>query len=135
MSKYVFSQPIPVRKIRGCYLLYKNGRVVYVGQSINVMARIGTHLANPLKSFDCFSYTEIGGDLNEAEADLIAIYGPNENSDMPKNSTYASSLQIKTRYGIGGWAWKKLRGEIDAVWKDYYRVSEVEELLSRKGIL
>lgn len=130
---YKFTEVFPVKKVRGCYLLYRDGVVVYVGQSVNIMSRIGAHLANPLKRFDGFSYTEVDGNLNEAESELIATYNPSDNSDMPSNKTYVSALQIKKRYKIDGWEWRKIKQSLRAAWREYYTVEDIEEFLQNRG--
>ena len=130
---YKFTEIFPAKKVRGCYLLYRGDRVVYVGQSINIMSRVGTHLANPLKRFDGFCYTEVDGDLNEAEAELIAIYRPTDNTDMPANKKYISALQIKKRYNIGGWDWRRIKNSLQPVWREYYTVEDVENFLKARG--
>jgi hypothetical protein len=41
----------------GVYFLIKDGRVVYVGQSVQILARVGTHLT--CKDFDSFSWVRV----------------------------------------------------------------------------
>lgn len=124
-----FTEPIKTEKIRGCYLLIKNGVVVYVGQSVNIWARVGVHLANPLKDFDSFCYCEVAGDLNEKEAELIIKHKPHINSSLPNNSRYASSEQIKKLFKLGGWQWRRMKKNINPVWKNYYEIEDVKGII------
>lgn len=128
-NKYEFTETISAEKIRGCYLLWENGLVVYVGQSSNIWARVGVHLTNPLKNFDGFSYCRVTGDLNNAEAELIVRYMPRMNSGLPNNSIYASSNQIKKMFSIDGWKWRKLKQVLIPEWRDYYKISHVKDLI------
>ncbi len=43
----------------GIYFLIKNKKVVYVGQSNNVIRRIGKHIEDSIKKFDAVTYIEI----------------------------------------------------------------------------
>lgn len=46
-------QPVSAR--RGIYFLYNGDDIVYVGQSVNVDSRIGTHLTEGVKTFDSYA--------------------------------------------------------------------------------
>lgn len=133
MSDFDFTPIITAKKLRGCYLLWKDGRVVYVGQSTNIMARVGFHLTNPLKSFDGFCYTLISGDLNEAEAELIVKHQPTINSSMPINNKYATTLQLRRKFDIDGWKFKKIKNNIVYVWKDCCEVEQFKKLTDLNG--
>jgi hypothetical protein len=125
-----FTEVISVSKVRGCYLLWKGGKVIYVGQSVNVLSRIGVHLSNPQKDFDGYSYSHVRGNLNDAEAELIAKYKPSCNYDMPRNTLYASVPQLKKMFDVGGWKLRRLRGKLTHIWKDYYEVFEFYKILT-----
>lgn len=121
-----FTLIIPIQKVRGIYLLWQYGTVVYVGQSENIMQRVGVHLANPLKRFDGFSYAVVeAGNLNEIEADLIVRYQTRLNKALPLNDKYTTAKGMKKQFGIGGWDTRRLLKKIRPVWRDYYLVSDV----------
>lgn len=46
-----------IRLITGIYFLIKNEELVYIGKSVNIFGRVGSHLSD--KDFDCFSFHEI----------------------------------------------------------------------------
>lgn len=129
MEEYKFTPIIGSEKIKGCYLLWDNGIVVYVGQSTNIWARVGVHLASPIKKFDGFSYCEIEGNLNDAEAELIVRYKPKFNSSLPNNSFYASSSQLKKVFNVNGWEWRRLKQISSPVWLDYYKIQEIRDAI------
>lgn len=69
----------PVYDVCGVYLLLFNGRVVYAGQSVNVIARLGNHSMRKSNSFMFDSSTIFPCEqesLNAAESWLIEHYKP-----------------------------------------------------------
>lgn len=72
----------PVINACGIYFLFKNGGLVYVGQSINIISRIGQHLDS--KDFDSFSFINVPRQhLNEVELHYIRKHRPPLNLTMP----------------------------------------------------
>ena len=73
--------PMPApKRLRGVYRLMKEGRTVYIGQSVDIMSRVLEHTTK--KNFDQFSYALVEGGreaLNEVESALILIERPPEN--------------------------------------------------------
>lgn len=68
------------------YFLCKEDRIVYIGQSVNLQARLGQHLL--LKNFDRVYYMEVREDeLNRIEAELIEYYDPELNKTGNMNET------------------------------------------------
>ena len=127
-SELLFTEPMPTQKMRGIYVLLKNNAVVYVGQSDNIISRVGTHLANPSKSFDSVRYAVVeNGDLNEIEADLIVKYQPHLNRILPPTAKYTTPGAIKERLGLDGWEIRRVLKGIHPVWKNYYLVSEFKQ--------
>jgi len=64
----------------GVYFLCKNGEIVYIGQAINVAARITTHITEGLKDFDQIYYISCQRHrLNDLEMALIRMYKPKYN--------------------------------------------------------
>jgi hypothetical protein len=67
------------------YFLCQNGRIVYIGQSINLSARIAQH--SQAKGFDNVYYFNVPESLlNETEATLIDFYAPELNRTGVKNT-------------------------------------------------
>src|ERR1700756_4725483 len=51
-AEYILSLAKSIKKTCGIYFLMEKQQIVYVGQSINCHTRIGSHLNDPLKTFD-----------------------------------------------------------------------------------
>lgn len=65
--------PLPPRC--GVYFLFQQGRLVYVGQAINMARRIGQHTHD--KAFDSYSYIECPqAELNAVEQTYIQRFRP-----------------------------------------------------------
>jgi hypothetical protein len=68
---------VPVRSFIKCgvYFLLHGERIVYVGQSVNVLARLAQHMKD--KEFDSFALIECGSDeLDELEGFYIRLLQP-----------------------------------------------------------
>jgi hypothetical protein len=86
----------------GIYLLLRGREVVYVGQSTNMMARIGAHLAEQKKAFDGYVLLPCEPqNLTTREVEMIIMYLPEYNLTIPANQAYISILQVKELSGIG----------------------------------
>ena len=122
-----FTEVFPIKKMRGVYLLWHNGVVVYVGQSENILQRIGTHLADPQKWFDGFSYAVVpDGSLNQLEADLIVAYDPHLNhGKLPTNNKYVTRGYVKRHWGVGGWEFRKIIRNLKPVYREYYLAADM----------
>jgi hypothetical protein len=73
----------------GVYFLVKAGEVVYVGQSINVYGRIGSHVD---KDFDeVFWFPVPAGELNSVEAAFIRLLKPPLNGRSRSNQVITSN--------------------------------------------
>lgn len=124
-----FTDLIPVRKLRGVYLLWKDGEVVYVGQSESIQQRVSAHLSDPKKYFNAVSYAIVEtGDLNQLEAELIIRYDPHLNHDLPRNTRYITKGYIRRILGIGGWELRRILKGVNPVWRGYYRASDIAGL-------
>jgi len=78
----------------GIYFLIKDNRVVYVGQSIDLLKRsLGGHKS---KDFDAVCYIEIDYkiNLNNIEAYFIAKFKPKYNSAIPPNKIGVSKVHL-----------------------------------------
>ncbi len=70
-----------VRRLCGVYFLIDGDEVVYVGQSVNVAARILQHIADKTKQFSRACYVPVHpDDLDETERSLITLFAPRHNS-------------------------------------------------------
>lgn len=75
------AQPISgLTPLCGIYFLLHEGETVYVGQSTNVVARVGQHIADTRKAFDAWSYFACERDeLADLERALISLLRPRLN--------------------------------------------------------
>jgi excinuclease UvrABC nuclease subunit len=83
----------------GVYILRNGGVVIYVGQSGNMLQRIGVHAGN----FDFDNVETIPApvdELNDLEARLIMLYKPENNTTLPRNSIYFFFCEIRDMFGI-----------------------------------
>lgn len=68
----------------GIYFLLEDSQIVYVGQSVNIYARIANHANENLKKFTHYSFIECDRkDLSELEALYIGYLAPKLNTVMP----------------------------------------------------
>lgn len=77
----IVARSIP-RPIVGIYFLIIDDQISYIGQSMNVMQRIGTHASK--REFDRYYYFECAADhLDEMEAKCIHKFNPSHNLVRP----------------------------------------------------
>jgi hypothetical protein len=69
-------------KWRGVYMLIRDGRVVYIGQSVCIPGRISAHCSD--KDFDEICFLPFNGDLDAVEEHLIAVFTPEYNRWVTK---------------------------------------------------
>lgn len=85
----------------GIYFLFAGPVVVYVGQGLDVHARVGQHLRDGQKEFDAYAFLPCpAARLNEAEAHFIHVLQPRYNHTLPANDTYKSIPSIQRLLGI-----------------------------------
>ena len=93
------------------YILFLDNKIVYVGQSVNVLGRVKTHFRKGLysKNFDFYSFIAFSeikhlyNSIDDAEADFICKYRPFYNKTIPKNNLWVSLKKIsKLIYSVGG---------------------------------
>lgn len=112
--------------VTGIYFLFDGDEIVYVGQSVDIMTRIGAHLRD--KIFDSFNYIECGlRDLNNLEATYILELKPKYNTTLPKNDFWMSSNAIKQKHGIGKRDLKKIIKEEKIEFRDFLGVLYVKK--------
>jgi hypothetical protein len=91
----ILSAKQPLKSFCGVYFLIHKRKIVYVGQSVNVYARVATH-ANTLKEFDSWSFIESEPDqLNDLESLYIRKFNPPLN--LTKPVTIAVLGEIRSR--------------------------------------
>jgi hypothetical protein len=72
----VLRASIPAGSFAGIYFLVKDGEVVYVGQSVDVLARISRHRRDG-REFDAYTYLACEkSDLDRLESIYIAAFMP-----------------------------------------------------------
>lgn len=67
--------------VEGVYFLYDGDELVYIGQSNNVMMRIGEHIKEGVKEFDRFEFYPTV-DKTRLEGFLIQMFKPKYNYSM-----------------------------------------------------
>jgi hypothetical protein len=71
------------KHICGIYFLFKEGNLQYVGKSVNIAQRIGTHTIT--KDFDSYAYIEVPEkQLDLKEKELISLFRPPLNIVTPE---------------------------------------------------
>ena len=132
MKEMFYKENIDALPKIGVYFLFNENEIVYIGQSINILNRVGTHTQS--KTFNSWNYISCSREeLNDLEAELIIQHKPVLNSSLPKNKMWISINQIKNTHDIGKLALKKAQkqgyfsrqeffGDI------YFLVDEVEAL-------
>jgi predicted GIY-YIG superfamily endonuclease len=82
----ILAASIPKSIVCGIYFLIRGERIVYVGQSKNVLRRIGRHVDNG-KIFDSFSFCPCAeSDLDRLEAAYIAALYPENNYSLGRRA-------------------------------------------------
>ena len=97
IAKSQFMPPI----VCGVYFLIREQQVIYVGQSVDVFARVVYHARERTKIFD--RYTVVGcqaDELDKLEAHYIGRFNPPLNAVVPTNEAYKSLAQIKKAYDV-----------------------------------
>jgi len=84
----------------GIYFLYVDDEIVYIGQSINMYARIMQHAKcidyEYVKFFVCGQ-----SEMNDTEARFIMRFKPKHNKSLPKNSVFmrlAKAQDVASRF-------------------------------------
>lgn len=70
------------KDVCGIYFLYLKGEVVYIGQALNIMTRINTHLHEKKKEFDSVSWVSVPVELlTKIEIKYIQEHDPKYNKN------------------------------------------------------
>lgn len=86
----IIGRSINAQAVCGVYFLIRNGRIVYVGQSVDIHSRVATHrvarqsIRTPPKEFDSFSYVECGAE-NIDIVESLYIHAINPELNKPQN--------------------------------------------------
>lgn len=74
----ILAGSIPAPSCAGIYFLIKESKIVYIGQSINLLSRIGNHAARI--DFDKYTFIKCEKEnLNDVESTLIKRFNPKHN--------------------------------------------------------
>jgi excinuclease UvrABC nuclease subunit len=112
------------------YLLTNNDQVVYVGQSIRGLGRIGEHLRD--KEFNGITIIPtMESELSVKEAEYIIRYEPYYNRSLPRNDRYMSRKMICRELGISMWDFRRLKPT--TLFMEYYDIEQVVSLLSNES--
>lgn len=86
MKRFTTTQSVDLRlvPVRGLYALRRWGKIVYIGQSNNILRRIGEHAAEGVKEFDSFSYIRCDDkrERDRLEAHWINYFKPKYNINL-----------------------------------------------------
>jgi len=78
LARQYLDKLMVVESVTGIYFLVKDEKIVYVGQSTNIFARVGTHKMD--KDFDKAVYFECPStELDDLEYELITVLQPKYN--------------------------------------------------------
>lgn len=98
-QKEILDRQIPVTLVSGVYFLIKDNEIIYVGESENIIYRIGQHLK--AYDFDSYSYIKIDGnkdELRKNETAYIHDFKPSLNKAFPKHQhAVATAIQSRTK--------------------------------------
>lgn len=93
----VLEAAIPTARASGVYFLIREGEVVYVGQSVDVLHRIARHRREG-KRFDAFSYIECdSAEMDRLETLYIKSFVPEENLSFGNHRGPGLRLGTRTR--------------------------------------
>lgn len=94
----IVAAAFPIDAKCGVYFLVRGRRVVYVGQSVNIMARLATHMKE--KEFDAACYLEAAPDeLDFIESFYIHALQPELNGPAPLTLDRFLSLRVAEQEG------------------------------------
>lgn len=120
------------------YRLYSGNKVVYVGQTVNIEMRIGSHLRDEDKDFDSFDFFKVKVDqLNNEEAKEIVRLNPKLNKIIPQNDYFIGVHAVRKKFPVTSeliikylkpsYTCKTNSGRGGLVSKNYYHVRDCVE--------
>lgn len=97
----IVAQALPWEQASGVYFLIHQGRVVYVGQAVNVYVRISQHTE---KKFDRYAYLPCPAHMmDKIESLYIHLLRPELNGNQVDGAKFAP-IQLKNLFAIGEYA-------------------------------
>jgi len=88
-------------RLSGVYLLYSSNIVVYVGQSGNVLSRIGSHVCERVKIFDAYTIIPIEPKLRiMRERQLIRTFSPYYNVTSSADQGFLPLSKIAEQFDV-----------------------------------
>lgn len=89
---------IPTKLSSGIYFLLRGNRVVYVGQSVDVLGRISRHRRDG-RQFGAFAYIECHeSDMDRLERLYIRAFVPEE------NTSFGNKVNMRSGGGVSGYS-------------------------------
>jgi hypothetical protein len=99
MAHYLRS--VPILGLSGIYFLAHNGEVVYVGQSVNVVARVHGHINEGLKDFDSAVFLPAPRrDLDSLECAFINALKPRHNKNTGRTNHGCDETELLVNVGF-----------------------------------
>lgn len=124
----------PYEPVCGIYFLFQSSNLVYVGQSVDIHARLSAHVRK--KEFDRYTVIPCQPDqLNEMEADYIVYFNPPLNRSLPENLIWMTRSGIRRRFPEMTWpAIKRYMRENNVTdTNGFYRVADFGMLSESQG--
>ena len=95
-KKELLKRAKPVESFCGLYFLIQKNEIVYIGQSLNVIARVHAHSGNKRKPFDSFAWLSCNkNELNEMETAYISFFEPIYNGRIPQTRELSTPIPFK----------------------------------------
>ena len=93
-SQQVVDCSFPLSNYRGVYFLIRKGRVMYVGQSVNVFSRISAHAQE--RVFDRMAWLPCGAhEIDKLEATYIHLFRPDWNGDTGRGGSKTAPIPMR----------------------------------------
>lgn len=127
----------PLRKRSGIYILFYQGDVVYVGQSVYVEERISV-AAKSDKRFDSYAVIECSNmteqEIADLQAEYIVEYNPIYNTTLPTNRKWAAMTTIRRLSTVNFNVIKRhIRKNLITDKNGFYRLADFVEFLPTVG--
>lgn len=130
----ILEQQIRYGLICGIYFLIEGDEIVYVGQSRDILARIGVHHREGEKVFSTFFYIrcEVAA-MADLEADYIVSLAPRYNTTIPVNTKWTIASLLRRRTHEAGIHFNDVKRyirerKISLVDEQYYRIADFADL-------
>ncbi len=136
LQEFVF--PYIAKGFSYIYLLFDStDRLIYIGQTSNILQRMSSHLQTKLHIAKIKYIIVSDLEVNEIEAELILEYDPPENTTIPANSIWIGiesfQKQNESLKGKRLWIKKKIKEFGFKPLRGYYRIADLKQILSLVG--